>query len=213
MIVTEHNDHGCRRRSDLKLAGFLSRSTVNGPGTRAVIWVQGCPIRCVGCFNPQSWPFSPAQSVSVSGLSDRILALDGIDGVTFSGGEPFAQAGALATLGELVKERGLSVVTFTGFSYREITRKHRPSWQRLLAVTDLLVAGPFIKELRCEDPLLGSSNQELIHLTGALLSSFSPAGGGRAQTEVTISPDGSLTTTGFPEPGFMEKLACRCRGG
>ena len=81
-------------------SGFLARSEVNGPGIRAVVWVQGCPFRCEGCFNERFLPFSPAQQVSVSELAGTILSLPGIDGVTFSGGEPFAQAGPLAELGE-----------------------------------------------------------------------------------------------------------------
>ena len=97
-MVNDYNDPGCRPMSVLNLAGFLARSGVNGPGIRAVVWVQGCPFRCKGCFNERFQPFSPATGIPVDTLAGTILALPGIDGVTFSGGEPFAQAGPLAEL-------------------------------------------------------------------------------------------------------------------
>ena len=216
-MVQVTNDHGCRHRSVLNLAGFLARSAVNGPGIRSVVWVQGCPIRCTGCFNPQSWSFSPANPVPVSDLADRILALNGLDGVTFSGGEPFAQAEALARLGRQVRGGGLSVVTFTGFSYSHILAMHRSSWEELLSVTDLLIAGPYVPSLRCSSSLRSSSNQEILPLTGAIEipRSLTPENG--PCTEFTISPDGSLTTTGFPDRQFLQQMASQMvsnsRGG
>ena len=124
-MVHDNSDPGCRPKSALNLAGFLARSEVNGPGIRAVVWVQGCPIHCEGCFNPQSWSFSPAHVVAVDDLAKQILTLDEIDGVTFSGGEPFAQAAALADLGNQLKCAGLSIVTYTGYTHDEILRKSR----------------------------------------------------------------------------------------
>ena len=212
-MVHVTNDHGCRPRSVLNLAGFLARSAVNGPGIRSVVWVQGCPIRCTGCFNPQSWSFSPAQLVPVSELADRILGNTGIDGVTFSGGEPFAQAGLLARLGRLLQAGGLTVVTFTGFSYSHILATQRPSWRQLISVTDLLIAGPFIPSLQCSSTLRGSSNQDIVPITGAIEIPLSLAQESGTCMEFTIAPDGSLTTTGFPDRQFVQQLTSRTRGG
>ena len=82
----------------VNVAAFLPRSRANGPGERAVVWVQGCPRPvCPGCWNPAFLDVNhEATRVSVPDLAARILALDGLDGVTFSGGEPFHQAAALA---------------------------------------------------------------------------------------------------------------------
>jgi anaerobic ribonucleoside-triphosphate reductase activating protein len=212
MMMHQTKDHGCRHKNSVNLAGFLDRSVVNGPGNRAVIWVQGCPIRCEGCFNPHFWSFSPENRVPVLQLAERITALKNIDGVTFSGGEPFCQAEALAALGERIQETGLTVVTFTGFSYDQILRKKRPSWQHLLSVTDLLIAGPYIPSLNCRKPLLGSSNQELIFLTG---NNTCPAVHGEESAEdveVTVSREGIITATGFPHYRFVRHLAFRCKG-
>jgi anaerobic ribonucleoside-triphosphate reductase activating protein len=213
MKVHDTNDPGCRRKSTINLAGFLARSSVNGPGVRSVIWVQGCPLHCEGCFNPQFLSFLKAEEITPSSLADRICAQEHIDGVTFSGGEPFAQADALGELGELLQERGHSIVTFTGFSPEFVIGSTRHAWQRLLAVTDLLIAGPYIPSLQCDTPWIGSSNQRIIPLTDTIAASEShaslPAASGQV-AEFTIYADGTLTATGFPEARFVKELAFRC---
>ncbi|MDO9549848.1 MAG: 4Fe-4S single cluster domain-containing protein [Methanoregula sp.] len=210
MKVQATNDHGCRRKSAINLAGFLARSSANGPGIRSVVWVQGCPLHCEGCFNPQFLPFTPVEQVTPSALADTIFAQEPIDGVTFSGGEPFAQADALGELGERLQQRGHSLVTFTGFSADRVLTSARPSWKRLLAVTDLLVAGPYIPSLKCETPLIGSSNQRIVPLTDAITLPESHFPGSGQVAEFTIHPDGTLTATGFPEARFVRELAHRC---
>jgi anaerobic ribonucleoside-triphosphate reductase activating protein len=212
MIMHHSTDHGCRHKNSVNLAGFLPRSTVNGPGIRAVIWVQGCPIRCEGCFNPDFWSFSPNNQVPVHQLAERVITLKNIDGVTFSGGEPFAQADALAELGTLVQEADLSVVTYTGFSYDQILRKKRLSWQHLLSVTDILVAGPYIPSLDCKKPFIGSSNQELICLTGKIALHPEESKDGTEDIEFTVSCDGNIIATGFPRDHFVRKLAFHSNG-
>jgi anaerobic ribonucleoside-triphosphate reductase activating protein len=189
---------------DINYSGFLERSTVNGPGLRTVVWVQGCPIRCKGCFNPDLWAFEPRLQSSTHDLARRIIEIDGIDGVTFSGGEPFAQAAALGELGTLLRDHGLNILTFTGFTYEELIRKARPSWNRLLAVTDLLVAGPFISGLQCHASLLGSLNQRLVDLSEIRGSGMSVQKPPPQMIEIVISPDGTCTATGFPEETFFK---------
>jgi len=199
----------------VNLAGFLARSTVNGPGTRAVIWVQGCPLRCSGCFNPEFQSFSGLDFVTVDEVFERILAARPVDGVTFSGGEPFAQAAALAALGERLRETGLLILTFTGFSYKEILEKNRRSWQQLLAVTDLLIAGPYVPAFRCsDDSLIASSNQTIADLTGQIPvpGRSLPRRMGKL-VEFTIRPDGRILVSGFPDSGLVRNLASRCGGG
>ncbi len=198
--------------SVLNLAGFLARSAVNGPGTRAVIWVQGCPHRCRGCFNRKSWPFSPVLTVSADELAGRILATAGIDGVTFSGGEPFAQSDALACVGEQVRDAGLTVVTYTGYTYGQLAMGKIPSWNRLLAVTDLLIAGPYIDTMACNDPYIGSSNQQVLPLTGKIPAGSLNVRDTGERIEFTIAPDGTITTTGFPRAPMVRQIAGRCRG-
>ena len=214
MMVLPNNDPGCRPMSVLNLAGFLAKSEVNGPGTRAVLWVQGCPIHCQGCFNVPFQSFSPATIVPVSELAETILSLPGTDGVTFSGGEPFAQAGPLAALGERLRPAGLSIVTYTGYTAEQLAAGDDPAWPCLLAVTDLLVAGPYVAGLAGADPLKGSSNQQAISL-GMKIACPNSSGFSHpacSRTEFSIATDGTVTATGFPAPAFLERLESRCRG-
>ena len=208
-MVHDTSDPGYRPKRVLNLAGFLARSEVNGPGIRAVVWVQGCPIRCQGCFNPQSWSFSPHRLIAIDDLAHQILALEDITGVTFSGGEPFAQAAALADLAIQLKRAGLDIVTYTGYTHDEILREGRPSHLHLLMATDLLVAGPYIPSVAQSHPLAGSGNQRVIPLNGN--PDHAPAGPGtpRGRTEFTILPDGSITVTGFPGPLLSLRASSR----
>jgi anaerobic ribonucleoside-triphosphate reductase activating protein len=214
MMVTENNDPGYRPMSMLNLAGFLLRSAVNGPGIRAVVWVQGCPFRCRGCFNAEFQSFSQATLVHADDLAGTILSIPGIDGVTFSGGEPFAQAGPLAIIGERLRGAGLSIVTYSGYTTEQLAEGNDPSWPALLAVTDLLITGPYVAELAAPDLLTGSANQQVIALGTRIPASRNaalPAGAG-SRMEFTIAPDGTVTTTGFPPPAHVTQFPSRCRG-
>jgi len=215
-MVPDTDDPGCRHKSELKLAGFLARSSVNGPGIRAVVWVQGCPLRCNGCFNPEFLPFSNGHPIEVRNLATMILAIDNIDGVTFSGGEPFAQAAPLAELGAMLRQAGLSVVIFTGFTWDQITAKNRPAWRNLLSVTDILIAGPYNHERYSGH--VGSTGKHVIHLCeGRPL--FGPVGdslmnqGARDEIEFTILPDGRMIVTGFPGSRLVGELVSLSSGG
>ncbi len=99
----------------VQIAAYLPRSRVNGPGVRAVLWVQGCPMRCVGCFNPDFQPFEGGEARAVAEVVDWIVKDDATEGVTFSGGEPFAQAAALTEVARGVQQARKSVVVFTGY--------------------------------------------------------------------------------------------------
>ena len=70
----------------LNLMGYVDESEVNGPGVRAVVWVQGCLRECPSCFNPASWSFDENQLISVEELAQKILSNPKNQGVTFSGG-------------------------------------------------------------------------------------------------------------------------------
>jgi len=150
----------------IRVHRFLRLTEAEGPGERSVLWVQGCPIRCPGCFNIEAWDFGGGTVQTVGDLFAEIVAQEGREGVTFAGGEPFAQAAALAALGRFCQNAGLSVVTFTGYEWRRIQETRRPDWRALVNVTDLLLAGRFIKEQ--EDfsrPWVGSRNQEFVFLS------------------------------------------------
>jgi anaerobic ribonucleoside-triphosphate reductase activating protein len=183
----------------LNLARTLARSAANGPGERFVVWVQGCPLACAGCWNPDTWPFERRDLRSVNDLLAEIRGTDGIEGVTFTGGEPFAQARALTLLATQVRSSGLSVFVFTGYELHELAR---PEHRALLAVTDVLVAGRYVEAQRATGlAWRGSANQRVHFLTDR----YGPGDlDAVAEVEFHLSGDGTLTVTGFPtEPGLL----------
>lgn len=155
----------------LRLAGVVRESIVDGPGMRMTIFVQGCPHHCAGCHNPQTHDFSGGY---ISHPENLLKAVDSdklLRGVTFSGGEPFMQADALYPLADEIHMRGLDVVTYTGFTYEEITENAEkfPQRMELLKRTDYLIDGRFILEQRSLDLLFrGSSNQRIIDVERSL---------------------------------------------
>ena len=181
----------------LNLMGYVDRSEVNGPGTRAVVWVQGCLRACPGCFNPASWSFEPNQMVAVDDLVTRITSDADNTGVTFSGGEPFWQAPALAEVARQVKAQGLTVMSFTGFTLERLQAPTAPAGaQALLAQLDILVDGPYVEALAIHEPtsLVSSKNQRVHVFNPALQDQMTWASD---QIEVHILKDGSRIVTGY----------------
>jgi anaerobic ribonucleoside-triphosphate reductase activating protein len=128
--------------------------------------VQGCSIHCKGCAVPWTWDQNGGEAVDVDTLFERITSQSTIEGVTFLGGEPFDQAQALAMLGQKVQEAGLSVMAFSGYTLEHLRASKKPGIHDLLAVTDLLIDGPFRQDLLdLSRPWVGSSNQRYHFLT------------------------------------------------
>jgi anaerobic ribonucleoside-triphosphate reductase activating protein len=180
--------------STLQLAAFLPHSRANGPGLRSVLWVQGCALRCEGCFNPGFQPFAGGYESTVEEVTALLLAQPDTEGVSFSGGEPFAQAAALAEVAEAVRAAGKGVMIFTGYEAETLRASRNPGMQRLLAAADLLAAGPYRRDLPQRHPLLASTNQELVYLT----ERYRGVELGPRRSEFRIGIDGSISVTGFP---------------
>lgn len=192
---------------ELRLFQFTPRTEVEGPGIRACIQVQGCPIHCVGCAVPQTWPTEGGRLVNTATLAAEILSEPCIEGVTYLGGEPFAQAGALADIGRRVKSRGLSVVTFTGYTLEHIRSANRNDYDELLAVTDLLIDGPFQKDsLDLSRPWVGSKNQHFHFLTDRYAYLKPNLSAIPNRLEVRLMADGRVSINGLSMPADMKAL-------
>ncbi|MEL6382823.1 MAG: 4Fe-4S single cluster domain-containing protein [Cyanobacteria bacterium J06626_18] len=181
----------------LNIMGYVDRSEVNGPGCRAVVWVQGCPRACPGCFNPASWSFEPNQLIAIAALVDRILSEPRNEGVTFSGGEPFWQAPALTEVARRVKAHGLDVMSFSGFTLGQLQADSAPPGsQALLAELDILVDGPYVESLAINDPTspVSSKNQRVRVFNPDLETRITWASD---QIEVHVLKDGSRIFTGY----------------
>lgn len=155
----------------LRIAGTVNDSIVDGPGIRFAIFTQGCPHHCEGCHNPHTHDFEAGELVTLESLLEKVKANPLLDGVTYSGGEPFCQAEKLYRLGVEIKKLGMNIVTYTGYTFEYLT-EHANSqnfYNELLSVTDYLVDGPF--ELDKRDILLkfkGSSNQRIINVKASI---------------------------------------------
>src|SRR5690606_14313327 len=107
---------------ELVIHRYLPLTTIEGPGKRFCIWVQGCSIRCVGCGVPWTWSKKNGSIMSVEELIREIKKSkeeNNIEGLTFLGGEPFDQAEALGKLAHRIKDLGLTVMTFSGYLFED----------------------------------------------------------------------------------------------
>ena len=156
-----------KKADSIRLAGIVRESIVDGPGIRFTVFCQGCPHACEGCHNPETHDFAGGKDISIERLLEEIDKDKLLAGVTFSGGEPFCQAEAFACMGRGVKERGMNITVFSGYTLEELQEMavQRADVRELLELTDILIDGPFINELR--DLTLqfrGSSNQRVIDM-------------------------------------------------
>jgi anaerobic ribonucleoside-triphosphate reductase activating protein len=178
----------------ISLHAILPRSRANGPGTRMVIWFQGCTLGCPACFNPSTHPPSAEWMVSVPDLVKQIVcAADEIEGVSISGGEPLQQAPALmALLQDIRKQTHASVLLFSGYTRLEIDRM--PLGPSILGLADVLIAGRYVQRLHDGRGLRGSSNQDVCFLTPR----YGPDDLSRIpRTEVRIGATGIVEVTGI----------------
>jgi len=172
----------------MRICGFKNESFVDGPGIRAVLFMQGCKNACPNCHNPESWDIHGGEEISTKDAIKKIKnAVKGVgksalspavprankkapnkgkvQGVTFSGGEPFLQARELVLVAEAVKKWGLNITTYTGYTYEELIASDDEGINKLLRLTDYLIDGPYIHELRDIGlKFRGSANQRIIDM-------------------------------------------------
>lgn len=154
----------------LRIASLVPATEAEGPGLRFALWFQGCPLRCPGCCNPEYLSFDGGQESTVGEVVARIeqsKAETGIEGITLLGGEPFAHAAPAAALARAAHDRDLGVMVFTGFTLEDLRANPDPSVAALLAETDLLVDGPYLRDQPdSARRWIGSTNQRIHFLTG-----------------------------------------------
>ena len=151
----------------MRLNRVIRVTAAEGPGKRFAIWTQGCPHCCDGCFAPHTWDRSGGFEIDIQELIDRFYEVaDQIDGVTVLGGEPLLQTSEVADFLEAVRQSGKSVILFTGYTFPQLLDSADPAVSRILSVTDILIDGQFMKELKDRSrPMIGSLNQNIIFLS------------------------------------------------
>lgn len=155
----------------LRIAGIEPESFVDGPGIRLTVFTQGCPHHCPSCHNPQTHDFEGGHFIGCDEILDMIEENPLLDGITFSGGEPFAQAAALVPLAREIKERGYNLIIYTGYVYEHLMElsSSQPELLELLSFADILVDGPFVLAKKSlELRFRGSTNQRLVDVQESL---------------------------------------------
>lgn len=188
----------------LRVARVLHRTTAEGPGQRTAIWVQGCSIRCRGCINPHLFDANGGDLIDLDELVSGALH-SGSEGITLLGGEPFDQPGPCAALARAAQAAGLGVITFTGYGYQELMTRDDEA-RSLLSATDLLVDGPYVAGLpESRRALVGSSNQQFIHLS-ARYASYRPESAPN-RLDIRVLSDGNIELAGFLKSKELKSLA------
>ena len=155
----------------LRIAGIEPESFVDGPGIRMTVFTQGCHHHCPGCQNPQTHDFAGGHFIDIEEILAMIDENPLLDGVTFSGGDPMEQSAALIPLAREIKERGMNLIIYTGYTYERLMelKDERPDFFELLTFADILIDGPFVMAKRSlELKFRGSSNQRIIDVQESL---------------------------------------------
>lgn len=151
----------------LSILDIIEDTTVDGPGFRTAVYAAGCPNRCPGCHNPESWDINHGHRMSTEEILKIVLA-DPFADVTFSGGDPMFQPEGFAQLAHDIKQRSRkNIWCYTGYTFENLL--HNPKQAQLLKYIDVLVDGKFEEKLRDEELCFrGSSNQRLIDVQASL---------------------------------------------
>lgn len=152
---------------NIRIAGEIQESIVDGPGIRYVVFTQGCPHHCVGCHNPETHDFTVGKIITTNELIENMKHYSHMTGLTISGGEPFAQVAAVL---ELICEFKTifptkNILLYTGYTIEELWNKNDKKIIEILSLSDFLVDGKFINRLKDLTLIFrGSSNQRIIDL-------------------------------------------------
>lgn len=145
----------------IRIAGIEEESIVDGPGIRMVIFTQGCKHNCMGCHNPETHSFDGGYLIDINHIINMVKENPLLDGITISGGDPFEQSYECSILAKKVKDLGLNIVTYTGYTFEEILKTEK--YRDLLLQTDILIDGKFdISKKSMMIPFIGSTNQRII---------------------------------------------------
>ena len=153
-----------------RVAGIIRHSSVDGPGVRFTVFLQGCPHDCPGCHNPDTHDPMGGTEMPVGEIIAQLAATKYLDGITLSGGDPFTQPAVVKALAEAAKALGLSVWSYTGWTVEELLGGDAGEEARdALSSVDVLVDGRFVLARRSESCIYrGSDNQRLIDVAGSI---------------------------------------------
>ena len=153
----------------MRIAGYVQDSIVDGPGLRFTLFVQGCPHGCPGCHNPETHDVCGGREMAPADVIALLLSNPWTDGLTLSGGEPFAQPEACAQIARAAKAHGLSVWAYSGYTIDQLMQSPLPAVGELLGLCDVLVDGPFrLAQRSLSLRWRGSANQRVLDVPASL---------------------------------------------
>ena len=155
----------------MNVAGVYHDSISNGEGWRSVLFVSGCPHRCKGCHNPNTWNREYGSPYNEEEVFEQLTENELLDGVTISGGEPFLYTETLLPLVKKIKEKKLNIWVYTGYVWDELLRRAENDLctHLFLETIDVIVDGRF--EIEKKAPSLkfrGSCNQRIIDVKASI---------------------------------------------
>lgn len=142
----------------MRILKIIKGTAADGPGLRNSIYVAGCAHKCPGCHNPESHDFNAGQDMTIDYIVSEVL--DKYADISISGGDPMYQPADLLELCKRLKAADKTIWVWTGFEFEELTSVQR----ECLKYIDVLVDGPYMKNLRSTARYCGSLNQRILHL-------------------------------------------------
>ncbi|HEU0030194.1 MAG TPA: 4Fe-4S single cluster domain-containing protein [Kofleriaceae bacterium] len=186
----------------LRVATIIDETEAEGPGRRLALWVQGCTIQCPGCCNPEMFRPDRGTVMTADELGARLDRMHGqIEGISVLGGEPFEQPAGVLALVHAARQRGLTVMVYSGYTLAELRARPEPEVGELLAAIDLLVDGRYDRNHPEPPPPLGrrwiGSTNQTVHYLSAAYTPDDP----QMHTANTVEvhwQDGKLLINGWP---------------
>ncbi len=186
----------------LSIAQIVPVTEAEGPGRRFALWFQGCPLRCLGCCNPEMLPFAGETPMTFAAVAELLRAAHAehqLEGVTLLGGEPFAHAEAAVGLVDEAHRLNLSVMVFSGYTLENL--RADPGAHPLLERIDILVDGPYLRhQPEKRRRWIGSANQR-VHFLSDRCAADDPRWLLPNTVEIRLR-DGVVTVNGFPVSGI-----------
>tara|TARA_B100001778_G_C18524237_1_gene600369 strand:+ start:79 stop:678 length:600 start_codon:yes stop_codon:yes gene_type:complete len=183
----------------MRVAEIVESSRIYGPGSRTVLWLQGCSIQCEGCWNDELWSFSGGKKMSSEEII-QILQNNTDVGLTLLGGEPLDQAPAVLELIENCHTSGFDVMLYTGYELEELSKVQKQCAER----SDIVIHGRYVHELRSVHLLWrGSTNQKIL-INNSKFDSIDLTE--KRQFEIHINEKGLINVIGYPTSEILASI-------